>query len=196
MEIIGLTSSPQSSGAYALILQESGGSRRLSILIGAEVAQSIALEIEQIKPPRPVTHDLFKSVVEALGATLQEVTITDLRDGTFFATLQFDATPSEIDARPSDAIALAIRFGVPIYVSESVMREAGSMVQEDEENEEDEEMFDQGEEDEEETTSEPVEQRPKTLLEMLQDKLDEAVRSEDYEQAAKIRDEIERLSNE
>lgn len=187
MEIIGLTSSPQSSGSYALILQETGGLRRLSILIGAEVAQSIALELEQIKPPRPVTHDLLKTVIESLGANLQEVTISDLRDGTFYATLTLDATPNEIDARPSDAIALAIRWGAPIYVAESVMREAGVMAQEEEAEEEDEdEMIEQ-----EAETSEP--ERPKTLREVLQTKLDEAVRSEDYERAAQIRDEIERL---
>lgn len=194
MEIIGLTSSPQSSGAYALILQESGGSRRLSILIGAEVAQSIAVEMEQIKPPRPVTHDLLKTVIETLGATLVEVTITELRDGTFFATLTLDATPAEIDARPSDAIALAIRCGAPIYVSEAVMREAGIMVQEEEESEEEEEeMMETGDE---EHPEEETEQRPKTLREMLQEKLDDAVRSEDYERAAQIRDEIERLGGE
>ncbi len=194
MEIIGLTASPQSSGAYALILQESTGSRRLSILIGAEVAQSIALELEQIKPPRPVTHDLLKTVVEVLGATLLEVTITDLRDSTYYASLQFDATPTEIDARPSDAIALAIRFGAPIYVSESVMREASIIVQEDENDEEGEEdeMFDQGDEEQPETVSET--RKPKSVLEELQDKLEQAVRSEDYELAARIRDEIERLN--
>lgn len=186
MEIIGLTASPQSSGSYALILQETGGMRRLSILIGAEVAQSIALELEQIKPPRPVTHDLLKNVIEALGANLLEVTISELRDSTFYATLTLDATPAEIDARPSDAIALAIRWGAPIYVSESVMREAGVMAQEEEAEEEEDDMLEQ--------EMEPAEpERPKTLREVLQTKLDEAVKSEDYERAAQIRDEIERL---
>ncbi len=194
MEIIGLTASPQSSGAYALILQESGGSRRLSILIGAEMAQSIALEMEQIKPPRPVTHDLLKMVIEALGATLVEVTISELRDATFYATLTLDATPAEVDARPSDAIALAIRFGAPIYVAEAVMREAGIMVQEDEENEEEEEE-EMEQADEEAAPQEDQPPRPKTVRETLQEKLDEAVRNEDYERAAQIRDEIERLSN-
>ena len=192
MEIIGLASSPQSSGSYALILQETGGLRRLSILIGADLAQSIALELEQIKPPRPITHDLLKSVIESLGATLMEVTITELRDSTFYAVLTLDATPAEIDARPSDAIALAIRFNAPIFVTESVLSEAGVVPQEDEE----------GEEEEEESYEETVEQsetpepeRPKTLREVLQAKLDDAVKKEDYERAAQIRDEIERLES-
>lgn len=190
MEIIGLASSPQSSGSYALILQETGGMRRLSILIGTDLAQSIALELEGIKPPRPITHDLLKNILDALGATLLEVTINDLKDGTFYAVLTLDATPSEIDARPSDAIALAIRCGAPIFVAESVISEAGVVPQDEEELEDDEEeSFDEPSE-----TPEPVEQeRPKTLREVLQSKLDDAVKREDYERAAQIRDEIERL---
>jgi bifunctional DNase/RNase len=189
MEIIGLASSPQSSGSYALILQEAGGMRRLSILIGAELAQSIALELEAIKPPRPVTHDLMKSIIDALGATLLEVTINDLREGTFYAVLTFDATPQEVDARPSDAIALAIRCGAPIFVLESVMAEAGVLPQEEEEYDEDEEEY----EDASETPVSQEPERPKTLREVLQGKLDDAVKKEDYERAAQIRDEIDRL---
>jgi hypothetical protein len=190
MEIIGLASSPQSSGSYALILQETGGMRRLSILIGTDLAQSIALELEGIKPPRPITHDLLKNILDALGATLLEVTINDLKDGTFYAVLTLDATPAEIDARPSDAIALAIRCGAPIFVAESVISEAGVVPQDEEEMEdEDDESFDEPAE-----TQEAVEQeRPKTLREVLQNKLDDAVKREDYERAAQIRDEIERL---
>jgi bifunctional DNase/RNase len=163
--------------------------RRLSILIGAELAQSIALELEAIKPPRPVTHDLMKSIIDSLGATLLEVTINDLREGTFYASLTFDATPQEVDARPSDAIALAIRCGAPIFVLESVMAEAGVLPQEDEEYDEEDEEY-------EDTSETPVPQepeRPKTLREVLQGKLDDAVKKEDYERAAQIRDEIDRL---
>jgi bifunctional DNase/RNase len=189
MEIIGLASSPQSSGSYALILQEAGGMRRLSILIGAELAQSIALELEAIKPPRPVTHDLMKSIIDSLGATLLEVTINDLREGTFYAVLTFDATPQEVDARPSDAIALAIRCGAPIFVLESVMAEAGVLPQEEEEYDEEEEEY----EDASETPVPQEPERPKTLREVLQAKLDDAVKKEDYERAAQIRDEIDRL---
>ncbi len=188
MEIIGLTSSPQGSGAYALILQETGGLRRLSILIGQDLAQSIAMELEQIRPPRPVTHDLLKSIIEAMGANLVDVTITDIRDETFYATLTFDTTADEVDARPSDAIALAIRWGAPIYVSEAVLNAAGVVAQEETEEEDEEE------EDEmlEQVGSVDVD-RPKTQREVLQGKLDEAVKNEDYERAAQIRDEIDRL---
>ncbi len=191
VEIIGLTSSPQSSGSYALILQETGGVRRLSILIGADLAQSIALELEAIKPPRPVTHDLLKNVIEALGSALQEVVINDLRDGTFYAALVLEGTGVEVDARPSDAIALAIRCGAPIYVAESVLAEAGVVPSEEEEEEE---IEDEEEGEFEESTPAQAEpERPKTLREVLQAKLDEAVRQEDYERAAQIRDEIDRL---
>lgn len=185
MEVVGLTSSPQSSGSYALILQETGGDRRLSILIGQDPAQSIALELEAIRPPRPMTHDLMKSIIEILGVNLVDVTITELREGTFYAVIRLDATPTEIDARPSDAIALAIRCGSPIYVVESVLTEAGIQVDEEEFFDEDEELEEQGE-----FTGED---RPLTLREQLQMQLDEAVDQEDYERAAKIRDEIDRL---
>lgn len=185
MEVVGLTSSPQSSGAYALILQETGGDRRLSILVGQDPAQSIALELEAIKPPRPMTHDLMKTIIETLGVNLVDVTITELKEGTFYAVIRLNATPTEIDARPSDAIALAIRCGAPIYVYESVLTEAGIQVDEEEFFEEDEELEEEGEF--------SGEDRPLTLREQLQMQLDEAVDQEDYERAAKIRDEIDRL---
>jgi bifunctional DNase/RNase len=161
-------------------------------MIGADLAQAIALEIETIKPPRPITHDLLKSVLDALGVNLLDVLINDLRDGTYYALLHFDATPAEIDARPSDAIALAIRCGAPIYVAESVLAEAGVVPQDEEEIEEEEE---ESYEDAVPASSAAEPERPKTLREILQGKLEEAVRQEDYERAAQIRDEIERLEN-
>lgn len=189
MEVVGLTSSPQNSGAYALILRETGGDRRLSILIGQEAAHSIAVELEGIQPARPITHDLVKSLVEALGSSIVEVTITDLREGTYYALIHLKGTPNEIDARPSDAIAIAIRFGAPIYVLVDVLEKAessGHHIDEEFYEEDDEEEFDE-EEGGEETA------RPLTLREQLQSKLADAVDREDYEVAAKIRDEIERL---
>jgi len=186
MEILGLTSSPQSSGSYALILQETAGARRLSILIGQEAAQNIAVELEAIKPARPVTHDLLKNILDAVGARVVEVTITELRDGTFYAAITMDSVREDIDARPSDAIALAIRCGAPIFVSEDVMAEAGVIPQDEDEGDESDEA-------EAPPAQAQDSDRPRTLRESLQEKLDEAVRSEDYERAAQLRDELDRL---
>src|SRR5512135_208282 len=103
VDILGLSTSPASGGAYALILKEVSGNRRLPIIIGAFEAQAIALEIEAIKPPRPMTHDLLRNVIVTLGYTLLRVTITELREGTFYARIAFDQGQEELDARPSDA---------------------------------------------------------------------------------------------
>jgi uncharacterized protein len=174
VDILGLSTSPASGGAYALILKEINGNRRLPIIIGAFEAQSIALEIEGIKPPRPLTHDLIKNILESLGAELNEIIISELRDGTFFATLSFDG--QEIDARPSDAIALAVRFGVPIFVAEKVMKEAAFMP-----------------ESEDVESTQPNAEVHLTRLEALKAQLNEAVEREDYEKAAQLRDEIKKL---
>ena len=123
VDILGLSTSPSSGGAYALILKEVNGLRRLPIIIGAFEAQSIALEMEGIKPPRPLKHDLLKNVMDSLGSTLTDVFINELKDGTFYAKLNLDS--QEVDSRPSDAIALAVRYGAPIFVADKVMDEAG-----------------------------------------------------------------------
>ncbi len=188
VDILGLHTSPSSGGAYALILKEMHGPRRLPIIIGAFEAQSIALEMEGIRPPRPLTHDLMKTIIDTLGGSLNDVTINELREGTFFARLTVDA--KEIDSRPSDAIALAVRYGVPIFVADRVMDEA-SFIPENEEAEA---------EPSGETSSETAESGPAmppapsaTRLEQLEKDLSEAVSKEDYEKAAKLRDEIKRL---
>lgn len=189
VEIMGLAASPASGGAYALILKEVSGSRRLPIIIGAFEAQAIALEMEGIKPPRPLTHDLIKNIIDTLGVTLHDVLISELRDGTFYARLTLDSLNTEIDSRPSDAIALAVRYGVPIFVSEVVMTEA-SFIPEEEGDE-------QSELDQMIGSSKGPERKPPqkmTRLEMLQKQLKEAIEREDYESAAKIRDEIRSLS--
>jgi bifunctional DNase/RNase len=185
VDILGLSTSPASGGAYALILKEMGGNRRLPIIIGAFEAQSIALEMEGIKPPRPLTHDLMKSIIDRMGVSLSEVTVHELRDGTFYAKISLDS--QEIDSRPSDAIALAVRYSVPIYVSEKVMDEA-SFVPESE-----------GEEGEK--LSLPSQEKkaaaPKmSKLESLNVQLKEAIEKEEYEKAARLRDEIRKLSPE
>ncbi len=177
VDIVGLTTSPSSGGAYALILKESDGNRQLPIIIGAFEAQSIALEMEGIKPPRPLTHDLLKNVIESMGYEIYDVTISELKDGTFFATLSLDG--KLIDSRPSDAIALAVRCGIPIFVAEPVMREAS---------------FEQEFEDEKETDgdSPKVDDRIKRL-DRLRTQLKEAIEREDYELAARLRDEIKKF---
>jgi uncharacterized protein len=190
VEIMGLAASPSSGGAYALILKEVSGSRRLPIIIGAFEAQAIALEMEGIKPPRPLTHDLIKNIIDTLGVSLHDVLISELRDGTFFARLSINSLTTEIDSRPSDAIALAVRYGVPIFVSEMVMNEAAFIPEEEDEEKSDiNQIYD--------TSSKSGERKPPpkmTRLEMLQKQLKEAIEREDYESAAKIRDEIRSLS--
>lgn len=192
VDILGLSTSSISSGAYALILQEvDGEQRRLPIVIGAFEAQAIAMELEGIKPPRPQTHDLLKSILEAFAVNVQEVVIHDLQDGTFYANIILD-DGTIIDARPSDAIALAVRTHAPIYVLESVLEEAGFLPEMDEDLEEDED-----EADFEEYSTRPQayerEDQPLSELERLQRRLQKAIEEEDYELAAKIRDQIKQL---
>lgn len=179
VDILGLSTSPASGGAYALILKEVNGNRRLPIIIGAFEAQSIALEIEGIKPPRPLTHDLMKSIIDSLGVDLAEITISELRDGTFYAKLSLDS--QEIDARPSDAIALAVRYGAPIFVADKVMSEAAFLP----ENEEQESA--------EPLSSHKGKETRLTKLEALRAQLQDAVEREDYEHAAQLRDEIRKF---
>jgi uncharacterized protein len=183
VDILGLSSSQASGGAYALILKETNGPRRLPIIIGAFEAQSIALEMEGIKPPRPLTHDLIKNLIDLLGGELIDVLINELRDGTFFARINLDT--QEIDSRPSDAIAIAVRYGAPIYVAEKVMAEASFV----------------SEGGEEERTIPPTakpeqEEQPNpqlSKLEQLQKRLEDAIAKEDYEKAAQLRDELKKL---
>ncbi len=183
MDIIGLTTSPASGGAYALILKESLGSRRLPIIIGAFEAQAIALELEGITPPRPMTHDLMKNIIETLGTSVSEVLINALSNGTFYARISLDMpVTTEIDSRPSDAIALSVRFGAPIYVAEEVLEEAGYIP-------EDEESFS---EIQETLTPAPAPDSADRLAQLHQ-ALQKAIDQEDYEEAARIRDEIGRL---
>ena len=184
VDIMGLSPSPSSGGAYALILKENAGQRRLPIIIGAFEAQSIALEMEGIKPPRPLTHDLMKNIIDTLGGDLTDVYINELRDGTFYAKLNLEN--HEIDSRPSDAIALAVRYGVAIYVAEAVMDEAG--------------FIPEGEDADKAVpppakAPEPEEpEKPKpSRLEQLEKQLAEAITREEYEKAASIRDEIRKI---
>ncbi|MFZ4619919.1 MAG: bifunctional nuclease domain-containing protein [Bacteroidota bacterium] len=185
VDILGLSTSPSSAGAYALILKETNGKRKLPIIIGAFEAQSIALELEGMKPPRPLTHDLMRNIIDTFAVSLNEVCISELRDGTFYAKLTIEglSDTQEIDSRPSDAIALAVRYGAPIFVGEEVLNEAG-VVSEDEDDAVEEAVKEESEEEI---------KKPLTRLEQLQTSLKEAIEKEDYEKAAKLRDDIRRL---
>ncbi|MGE5400116.1 MAG: bifunctional nuclease domain-containing protein [Ignavibacteriales bacterium] len=194
VEILGLSSTPSAGGAYAILLKEVYGVRRLPIIIGAFEAQAIALEIEGIKPPRPLTHDLLKNIIDNLGASVQEILIDELRDNTFFAKiiLEVSSLTNDIDSRPSDAIALAVRTQAPIFVNEEVMKAAAFIPSGEEESAEnlDESLPD------EEIPEKPVPSGSKeSKLASLQNQLREALDNEDYERAARIRDEIKKMTD-
>jgi hypothetical protein len=187
LKFLRITYSHTHAGAYALILAEAQGERRLPIIIGGVEAQAIAIQVENIKPARPLTHDLFKNLSDTLGVGLKEVIINDLVEGIFHAKLVLEQNGHEveIDARSSDAIALALRFQCPIFTYEFIMGAAGLKVEE-------------GEEGKEEGTAEPVERgKPAkgikgSSIEELKELLEKALHDEDYERASKIRDEIKR----
>lgn len=194
VEILGISTSPSSNGAYALVLKEVEGQRRIPIIIGGFEAQAIALEMEGIQPPRPLTHDLIKNILESLSSSVVSASIGELKDGVFFATITL-ADDIEVDSRPSDAIAVAVRYGAPIYVSEAVMKEA-SFVPEDD----DTEIIDEDSDTPAGVRSEPKlpsvqSQRKLTKLEELEEKLNGAIKGEDYELAAKLRDELNKMKS-
>jgi hypothetical protein len=119
VDILGISVNPNSQRAYALLLREIDGDRRLPIIIGEAEAQAIANELEGVRPQRPMTHDLLRNVIEALGSSVREIVISSIKDGTYYASINFEYSDVEVDARPSDAIALAVRCQVPMYVEKS-----------------------------------------------------------------------------
>lgn len=189
----GLSYSQTQSGAYALVLGEENGERRLPIIIGGFEAQSIAIALEKdMNPPRPLTHDLFKNFADQFGIGLKEVLIHKLQDGVFYSILvcERNGETHSLDARTSDAVALAIRFKTPIYTYGEILEKAGVIL---------------GESNNPETEKEkPKEKENKSAsksssgllsthsMESLKKQMDEAVRNEDYERAARLRDEIEK----
>ncbi len=191
VDIIGLSTSPSSGGAYALVLGEVEGNRRLPIIIGAFEAQAIALELEKIQPPRPMTHDLLRDTFEAVDVEVTEVVIDELREGTFFAKIRYrhDGEEHQLDSRPSDAVALAVRVDAPIFVAPMVLDEAGIVA-------EDESDISSLAEQAEETSGVEEEEMGGTELEKKQKKLEKAIEEENYERAAELRDEIQRLEQE
>ena len=186
VDIVGLSTSPSSGGAYALVLGEVDGNRRLPIIIGAFEAQAIALELEKIQPPRPMTHDLLRDLFEAVGAEVLSVVIDELRDGTFYAKIRFvhNGRERQLDARPSDAVALAVRVDAPIFVAPAVMEEAGIPAEEG------------GTLSVSSSREMEEPEPPMSRLERMQKMLEKAIEEEDYERAAPLRDEIARLKKE
>jgi len=180
---------PPSKG-YALLLKEIGGERQIPIIVGVFEAQSIALAIEEVKMPRPMTHDLFVNVMQKFSARINSVSVSDLVEGTFYAQIEIGLSDNKtltIDARPSDAIALAIRMKAPIQVNEDVMLEAGQYLNAKQHKE-----------------SKVVNEKDDSLPEIqnldrlfeLQNNLQHAVEEENYELAAQLRDQINRLQQE
>ncbi|MFN7013837.1 MAG: bifunctional nuclease domain-containing protein [Bacteroidia bacterium] len=192
LEIVGLSFSQTQSGAYALVLGEMNGKRRLPIIIGGFEAQAIAIEIEKIVPSRPLTHDLFKSLAQGFNIDLKEVLIYNLVEGVFYARIicSNGENEIEIDARTSDAIALAVRFNCPVYTFEFILSQAGVILEEGSVSKENEEFNLEEELVTSQTEGDFSTKSDKELNKMLQDALDE----EDYEKASKIRDELNKRS--
>ncbi|KAA0211812.1 hypothetical protein FBQ84_00470 [Ignavibacteria bacterium CHB1] len=182
---VSLTSTLQ-DGGYAVILKEMNGERRLPIIVGQNEAQSIAYQLEEISTPRPMTHDLIKIIIEKFGYEVDKVIIDELKDSTFYSKISFNDSQAErIDARPSDAIAIALRFSAPIYVTEDIMNEVGFVPTETKITGKDTDV--------EELQSDKDDKTPNMKLKRLQSELDEAIQSEDYEKAAMLRDEINKI---
>lgn len=198
LEILGLSSSQSDVGHFALVLGEVTGNRRLPIIIDGYQARAIALEIENIKPNRPMTHDLLVNIAKEFEIQLVEVQITDLKEGIFYARLvfEFNGEIHEIDSRTSDAVAIGVRFKVPIYTYEKVLSVAGIEVKDSDMEEEQDNFFPDedegaGYEDEDEGDDAPETQESK--IKRLKKDMDTAISDEDYEKAARLRDEISRL---
>jgi hypothetical protein len=200
VEIVAVEESHDRGDAYALWLKETDGDRRLQIVIGAPEAQAIVTELQHVRMQRPMTHDLLRNIIDGLGAHVREVMITELQQATFFAKIVFEYSELEIDARPSDAIALAVRLDCPIYVADDLMSgpAASSAVDDAAEAEEEEETEEAEEADEIEqiraSATEPEEDvRVLSEEERLRRALAKAIEIENYEMAASLRDQLNRL---
>jgi bifunctional DNase/RNase len=191
LNVLGISYSQTQSGAYALVLSEENGKRRIPIIIGGFEAQAIAIQLEGLTPPRPLTHDLFLNFAKSFGIEILDVQIYKLEEGVFFSKLRCDNGKKEvfIDSRTSDSIALALRFGCPIYTTEDIIEKAGIVLDVDEGVSE---------------TTPPPEETPKSDSESealkhltvaeLNMLLEDAISKEDYERASHIRDEINKRS--
>lgn len=192
LDIVGLSYSQTQSGAYALVLGESGGKRRLPIIIGGFEAQAIAIELESMTPTRPLTHDLFKNFAEEFDIKINEVIIYNLVEGIFYSKLicEQNGNVLEVDARTSDAIALGVRFKCPVYTYESILSSAGILLDDDTEIEV------TAMSNEEVTETDSSGGFTSLTLDELNGQLNDAIENEDYELASKIRDEINKRNEE
>lgn len=187
LKVLGISYSQTQSGAYALILVEENGERRVPIIIGGFEAQAIVIKLENLDPPRPLTHDLFRSFAAEFNVTIIEVMIYKLEEGVFYSRLLCNNGEKEIsiDSRTSDAVALALRFGCPIYITEEILEKAGITITPSEadtaDDPDNDNLFETG-------NSRYENYSDEELYKMI----DEAVRTEDYERAASIRDELDK----
>lgn len=189
LNILGLSYSQTQSGAYALVLAEEDGERRIPIIIGGVEAQSIAIKLEGLEPPRPLTHDLFLNYSRAFGIEINEVIIYKLEEGIFYSELVCtkDGKQHKIDSRTSDAVALSLRFNCPIYTYESIMKTAGIVLDMGKSRGLDLDV-------DEQAPKRSESQYSRKSLDELNKLLNEAISNEDYEKASEIRDEIQRRS--
>ncbi|MFC2136802.1 bifunctional nuclease domain-containing protein [Bacteroidota bacterium] len=200
LNVLGISYSQTQTGAYALVLNEEGGERRIPIIIGGFEAQSIAIQLEGLQPPRPLTHDLFKNFAKSFLINLKEINIYKLEEGVFYSNLICDREGEEIeiDARTSDAIALALRFNCPIYTTEEILSKSGIIVDINFEKEKESKGKSSEQQEEVELTSEFSEKKniPSDISNLsnteLEELLGEAVKAENYERASEIRDELKK----
>ena len=197
LTIKGISYSQTQNGAYALILNEVDGDRQLPIVIGAFEAQSIAIALEkEITPPRPLTHDLFKTIADKYEIVITQVIIHKLVDGVFYSSIvcENDAKEEIIDARTSDAIALALRFNAPIFTYKNILDKAGIFLNKNKKESYSDEMDDDDILSDPEVFSEEEVENiySKFSIQELHDMLEEAIQNEDYEKAALIKDEIDK----
>lgn len=195
LNVLGISYSQTQTGAYALVLTEEHGERRIPIIIGGFEAQAIAIQLEGLKPPRPLTHDLFLNFAMSFGISLIEINIYRLEEGVFYSKLICNNGGKDIaiDARTSDAIALALRFKCPIYTTEEILQKSGIVIDIQERSEKKTVKSEPLDIEDKETSPKPTGNKYKKLdLEELENLLEEAIKKEEYEKASIIQEEINR----